>query len=260
MNACVAPSPPWRSPWSRAYVVVLWVVTWTSGRASLPRADRPRIPVRHVDPARSRSPARHSEAEPPGTPSHRHSILHPATTLTRGPRRDPAPNVRAARHATPPRRRRDPFHSCRRGRSGRLARHLRNDTTAHTHLHSWTQRTPMDRRPAGRTRKTDAYDPSLGRGKEERERISGCCRVQKSEAARQTPLFTSPDFLCQAGFLCFGVARPQYHSLRHRARRHSRTVAHSCTSAQECASLIPSALRAHARDPRSGRTSPPTRR
>src|SRR6476661_10301858 len=34
MTAYVAPSPPWRSPWSRAYVVFLWVVTWTSGRAS----------------------------------------------------------------------------------------------------------------------------------------------------------------------------------------------------------------------------------
>ena len=30
MTAYVAPSPPWRSPWSRAYVVFLWVVTWTS--------------------------------------------------------------------------------------------------------------------------------------------------------------------------------------------------------------------------------------
>jgi hypothetical protein len=222
------------------------------------RADRPRIPVRHVDPARSRSPARHSEAEPPGTPSHRHSKPHSAKTLTRGQRRDPAPNVRAAWRITPPHRRRDPSHSCRRGRSGRPARHLRNDSAAHALLHSWKQRTPMDRRPAGRTRKTDAYDPSLGRGKEERERISGCCRVQKSEAARRTPLFTSPDFLCQAGFPYIGVARPQYHSLRHRAERHSRTVAHSCADVQK--SPIPPTRPAPAPDPRSDPTVAPARR
>ncbi len=34
MTAFSAPSPPWRSPWSRAYVVVLWVVTWTAGLAT----------------------------------------------------------------------------------------------------------------------------------------------------------------------------------------------------------------------------------
>src|SRR5678815_4053863 len=34
MTAFSAPSPPWRSPWSRAYVVFLWVVTWTAGLAT----------------------------------------------------------------------------------------------------------------------------------------------------------------------------------------------------------------------------------
>src|SRR3954470_5946357 len=63
MTAFSAPSPPWRSPWSRAYVVVLWVVTWTAGlttRSAFANAGaerrEPSRPRGHTRQCRSRLP------------------------------------------------------------------------------------------------------------------------------------------------------------------------------------------------------------